>query len=158
MMIRGKFVCVVALVIVAMLAGCGADIAGTNPVDEVADDLAQAGGVTVSIAPEVAARALSDRFLFDDVLVQFRRASDDAVARQAVLTLANPSVTRAASALWLRHAVRKMGCLHRRKSTVTIVARKTVKVTIKIATTAEAEWSRPRLAAQPLPPPPRGSF
>lgn len=135
--------------IVAMLAGCGADIAGTNPTDEVAD-LAQAGGVTVSIAPEVAARALSDRFLFDDVLVQFRRASDDAVARQAVLTLANPSVTfRGLPGGFVGYAyaaVRRDGVVFTdgQSSPVTIVAGKTVKAAIKIAaTTAEVKMVAP---------------
>jgi len=136
--------------IVAMVAGCGADIAGTNPVDEV-ENLAQAGRVTVSIAPpEVAARALSDRFVFDDVLVQFRRASDDAVARQAVLTLANPSVTfkglPGGFVGYAYAAVRRDGVVFTdgQSSPVTIVAGKTVKAAIKIAaTTAEARMVAP---------------
>ncbi|MGI6124865.1 MAG: hypothetical protein ACOYIG_11915 [Acetivibrionales bacterium] len=134
----------------AMVAGCGADIAGTNPVDEV-ENLAQAGRVTVSIAPpEVAARALSDRFVFDDVLVQFRRASDDAVARQAVLTLANPSVTfkglPGGFVGYAYAAVRRDGVVFTdgQSSPVTIVAGKTVKAAIKIAaTTAEARMVAP---------------
>ncbi|MGI6371497.1 MAG: hypothetical protein ACOX0G_03535 [Patescibacteria group bacterium] len=133
-----------------MVAGCGADIAGTNPVDEV-ENLAQAGRVTVSIAPpEVAARALSDRFVFDDVLVQFRRASDDAVARQAVLTLANPSVTfkglPGGFVGYAYAAVRRDGVVFTdgQSSPVTIVAGKTVKAAIKIAaTTAEARMVAP---------------
>ncbi len=138
-----------SMVFVILLAGCGADIAGTNPAEPVADP-AQAGEVTVSIAPEVSARALSDRFMFDDVLVQFRRASDDAVARQAVLTLADPSVTftglPAGFVGYAYAAVRRAGLAFTegQSPNVTIVAGKNVNASITIAATeAEVELVAP---------------
>ena len=142
----GSFLLMLVLI---LLAGCGAEIAGTNPSDPVADP-AQAGEVTVSIAPEVSARALSDRFLFDDVLVQFRRASDDAVARQAVLTLANPSVTftglPAGFVGYAYAAVRRAGVAFTEGQSpeVTIVAGTNVNASITIkATEAEVELVAP---------------
>lgn len=81
-----------------LLAGCGADAPGasaplTPAEQEPAGDGSSEGGISVSLAPEVSARALSDRFVFDDALVQARLAADDTVLREAVLTLANPSAS-----------------------------------------------------------------
>ncbi|HOE74558.1 MAG TPA: hypothetical protein PLC05_00735 [bacterium] len=128
-----------------VLVGCGADVLDTSAPRQFLGeeaDLAQAGGVTVSIAPpEVAARALSDRFVFDDVLVQVRLAADNTVLREAVLTLANPSVSfggfPAGTKVYASAQLRRGGTVFAqgRSKDVTIAAGKNVSAAIVVEAT-----------------------
>lgn len=121
--------------LLTLLLGCGTNTSATN-------DAVLTGTVKISISrPEVIAEVLSDRFVFDDVVAQFRRTSDDAVLREAVLTVANPSATfsgLAAGTVGYGHAdIRASGVAFTdgRSANVTILAGQTVSANITVAAT-----------------------
>lgn len=119
-----------------LVTGCGGSGAITDPVAP-----AITGSLTVSLTSEVVAKVLGDRFVFDDVLVQCRKVSDNSVLREAVLTPQNPSTTMTGlpggTVCYIYAAARRGGVTFSsgRSANITIVAGSNVNASVVIDAT-----------------------